>query len=243
MNLIIDIGNSFSKLALFKEGRIIELKQFENLTIPILEQVQTDYPGIANSILSSVKEAEPAFLNYLENGFPFFIRLTEDTPLPIINSYSTPDTLGKDRIAAAVGASNIFPGSNVLIIDAGTALTFDLLTGDNKFLGGNISPGLKMRFMSLKQFTSSLPLYSETDDFPILGNSTKEAIISGVQHGMIMEIEGFIAAMKKQYEELKVILTGGDSKFFDKNLKSSIFVNQNLVLTGLNDILNFNVQQ
>ena len=243
MNLIIDIGNSLTKLALFSKGTIRELIQSENLTISILHKLRSDYPEVKNSILSSVKVVDPALLDYLENKFSPFIQLTESTTLPIINSYRTPNTLGKDRIAAAVGANNIFPGRNVLIIDAGTALTIDLVTAGNQYLGGNISPGLKMRFKSLHHFTGSLPLYSEKNDFSLIGDNTEEAIISGVQQGMILEIDGFIERMKERYKELEVILTGGDSKFFDKKLKSSIFVNQNLVLTGLNEILNFNVQQ
>jgi type III pantothenate kinase len=243
MNLVIDIGNSNTKLALFSQGRIRKLEQVENLTIAILNQIRLEHTGIKHSILSAVREVDPALIDYLESTFSCFIRLSESTPLPIVNAYRTPSTLGMDRLAAAVAANNIFPGKDVLVIDTGTALTFDLVTADNRYIGGNISPGLKMRFKSLHQFTGSLPLCVEKDDFSTLGDTTEAAIVSGVQHGMILEMDGFIDMMKALFNEPVVILTGGDSKFFDKKLKNSIFVNQNLVLIGLNEILNFNVTQ
>ncbi len=243
MNLVIDIGNSNTKLALFSNGRIGKSEQVKNLTISILSRIQSEHAGIKHSILSAVREVDPPLINYLESAFSRFIRLTESTPLPIINTYRTPATLGMDRLAAAVGANNIFPGKDVLVIDTGTALTFDLVTADNRYVGGNISPGLKMRFKSLHHFTGSLPLCIEKDKFSVVGDTTEAAIVSGVQQGMILEIDGFIDMMKAIYKEPEVILTGGDSFFFDKKLKNSIFVNQNLVLIGLNEILNFNVQQ
>ncbi len=243
MNLVIDIGNSAIKLALFSNSRIIELQQAENLTISILKRIRGKYTGIQHSILSAVRDVDPAIIDYLENELPHFIQLTEHTPLPIVNAYGSPATLGMDRLAAAVGANNIFPGKYVLVIDTGTALTFDLVTSDNRYIGGNISPGLKMRFKSLHHFTGSLPLCDEKDDFSVIGDTTEAAIVSGVQQGMILEIDGFIDRVKTIYHEPEIILTGGDSKFFDKKLKNSIFVNQNLVLIGLHEILIFNVQQ
>ncbi len=242
MNLVIDIGNSTTKLALFSNGRIRQSEQVDNLTISILNRIRSEHTGIKHAVLSAVRVVDPVLLDYLEGVFPRFIRLAENTPLPIVNAYKTPATLGMDRLAAAVGANNIFPGKDVLVIDTGTALTFDLVTSDNQYLGGNISPGLKMRFKSLHHFTGSLPLCIENDDFSVIGDTTEAAIVSGVQQGMILEIDGFIDTMKAMYKELAVILTGGDAIFFEKKLKNSIFVNQNLVLIGLNEILNFNVQ-
>lgn len=243
MNLVIDIGNSNTKLALFSHGRISILEKVEVLTASILDRMQSEHPGIKQSILSAVKKVDPSIVEYLERTFSLFIQLNENTPLPIINAYGTPATLGMDRLAAAVGANNIFPGKDVLVIDAGTALTFDLVTSDNRYLGGNISPGLKMRFSALHHYTGSLPLVIERGDFPVIGETTEAAIVAGVQQGMVLEIDGFIDKIKTIYQEPEVILTGGDSKFFDKKLKNSIFVDQNLVLIGLNEILNFNVQQ
>lgn len=243
MNLVIDIGNTTTKLAIFTNSRITKSEQVKNLTIPILDHIRRENREIQHAILSAVREVDPAIMDYLEDKIPHFIHLTEQIPLPIINAYGSPSTLGMDRLAAAVGANNIFPGKDVLVIDTGTALTFDLVSADNRYLGGNISPGLTMRFKSLHHFTGSLPQCNEKDDFSVLGDTTEAAIVSGVQQGMILEIDGFIDMMKLIYHEPEVILTGGDSKFFDKKLKNSIFVNQNLVLIGLNEILNFNAQQ
>ncbi|UCG28920.1 MAG: type III pantothenate kinase [Bacteroidales bacterium] len=240
-NFIIDIGNSFTKLAVFRHGKIQEVKQVEYPETTYLEEMNSRQPDLEHAILSSVNIVDPDLLRYLEERFTRFIHLDENTPLPIKNLYRTKDTLGKDRIAAAVGANNIFPGSNVLVIDAGTALTFELVTADNQYIGGNISPGLRMRFKALHQNTEYLPLLSEKTGFMILGNSTEDAIVSGIQQGMILEIDGFISLMKKKYRDLKVVLTGGDCNFFDKKLKSSIFVNQNLILAGLDRILTYNV--
>lgn len=241
MNLIIDIGNSSTKLAVFSHTGITITQQLDSLIIKDIEKLKSQYPDLKYSILSSVAKTEPAILDYLNEMFSVFILLDADTPTPINNQYGTKETLGKDRIAAAVAANNIFPGHNVLVIDAGSALTFDLVTSEGSYIGGNISPGLRMRFKALNQNTRHLPFLSQRDDFMFLGNNTEEAIISGVQQGMILEIDGFIERMKTRFDEPRVILTGGDWKFFDTKLKSSIFVNQNLVLLGLNTILNFNV--
>ena len=241
MNIIIDIGNSFTKVALFQDGALQEVKQIEELDLSFLQDFHSGHSTIVNAILSSVKHVDSDLLQYLTDNFSFFLPLTKHTQLPVINVYATPETLGKDRIAAVVGASNIFPERNVLVVDAGTALTFDLITHDKQYLGGNISPGLRMRFRALHQFTGSLPLCTAKDEFGLVSDSTESAIISGVQLGMILEIDGYIDQLKNQYKDLQAVLTGGDSLFFDKKLKSSIFVNQNLVLIGLNNILEFNV--
>ncbi len=243
MNLVIDIGNSSTKLAIFTNSRITKPEHVEELTISILGRIFRENNDLQHAILSAVRKVDPAIMDYIEDNLPHFIHLTERTPLPIINAYGSPSTLGMDRLAAAVGANNIFPGKDVLVIDTGTALTFDLISADNRYIGGNISPGLTMRFKSLHHFTGSLPQCNENDIFSVIGDTTEAAIVSGVQQGMILEIDGFIDMIKTIYNEPQVILTGGDSEFFDKKLKNSIFVNQNLVLIGLNEILNFNVQQ
>jgi type III pantothenate kinase len=242
MNLIIDIGNSFTKIAIFRNGALGDVEQVNACSVGYFQKVLSHYPGIHKSILSTVKEEDAGLIQFLERNIPQFIHLNERTPLPIINTYKTPETLGKDRIAAVIGANNIFPGKTVLVVDAGTALTFDLLTEEGRYLGGNISPGLKMRFRALHEFTGSLPLSKESDEFSDTGNTTENAIISGVQLGMIYEMDGYIDHMKKKHKDLQVVLTGGDSLFFDKKLKNSIFVNQNLVLIGLNNILEFNAK-
>ncbi len=149
--------------------------------------------------------------------------------------------MGYDRIAAVTGAHTIYPNNNVLVIDAGTALTYDLVTAEGEYLGGNISPGMNMRFKALNKFTNRLPLLSINDEeIDLLGTSTEKAIKSGVVNGVLMEIEGFISSVSQKFTDLKVVITGGDAFSFEKRLKSSIFVISHLNLIGLNRILDYN---
>ncbi len=156
------------------------------------------------------------------------------------NCYKTPETLGKDRIAAAVGGFDLYPDTNLLIIDAGTAITYDIVNDKHQFLGGNISPGIEMRFKALHQFTGKLPLVKQQNFGKLYGTSTEEAIRAGVQNGVVFEIDKAIDTFKEFYKNLKVIITGGDAEFFDKKLKNSFFVNFNLTALGLNRILEYN---
>jgi len=242
MNLIIDIGNTSVKLAVFRGADIQESVRLKTLHAKDIETIKKRFPELQYSILSTVSDINKDVIPFLSGNFEYFVSLDASTPLPIENLYQTKETLGKDRIAAAVGANNIFPNRNVLVIDAGTALTMDFIRSDNLFVGGNISPGLNMRFKALHHFTKNLPLLSETDTFDQLGDSTENAIISGVQQGMIFEIDGYINHLKLNYPDLTIILTGGDSNFFEKKLKNSIFVNPDLTLIGLNKILIHNVE-
>jgi len=139
-----------------------------------------------------------------------------------------------------VGAHNLFPDSNILVIDAGTAITYDLLTAEGTYLGGNISPGIEMRFKALNQFTGKLPKIEKADQNILFGKTTEQAIRAGVQNGVVYEIEGTINSFKDFYKNLKVIITGGDAEFFEKKLKNSFFVSPNLTNLGLNRILEYN---
>ena len=243
MNLVIDIGNSYSKIAVIDNTKVVKVFSFKDLSLSNLKSIPEKYPDLTKAIISSVKNPDKKLLNFLKNNFNKFIELTEKTPLPLENLYRSKKTLGKDRIALAVCASNIFPGSNVLVIDLGTAITYDLVNSNNQYIGGNISPGLNMRFSALNKFTDQLPLVTRCPEFPEIANNTKEAVISGVQHGILFEIEGNINRLKKKYNKLKVILTGGDALFFDKIIKSVIFVDLNLIYIGLNRILEYNARE
>ena len=172
-----------------------------------------------------------------------YLLLDHQTPLPIRNRYLTKETLGYDRIAAAVEASARFPGQDILIIDAGTAITIDFVNSENEFLGGNISPGLLMRYRALHEFTGKLPLVEPADQDALLGDDTEGAIRAGVQNGIIFELDGYINEQKKRYPRLQILMTGGDAVFFDKNLKNYIFVDLNLNLFGLHRILEYNVER
>lgn len=239
MRLIVDIGNSYTKLGVSKDAnKISNLTSFSNNDLLISEYILKF--NISKAIISIVGEENNTIINLLDSkNIPTLI-FTNKTAIPIKNLYKTPETLGLDRLAAIVGGYSLFENTNLLIIDAGTALTFDFINDKAEYLGGNISPGLKMRFSSLNTFTKKLPLLSSKIEFKNIGNTTETAIISGVQLGIINEVEGYINYFKNKYKNLKVILTGGDSFFFEKNIKNTIFVNSELVLTGLNNILLYN---
>lgn len=240
MNLIIDIGNSYIKLACFENNEITNLKIYKKLSLNTLINFTKNNPEIKSAIVSSVSKYPESIKNYLSDNYNF-IELNNTTPLPIINKYKTPETLGNDRIAAVVGAISLFPNKDILVIDAGTCITYDFINSEKEYFGGSISPGLKLRFKSLHNFTDKLPLINDAIDYEVklTGNSTKACIISGVVNGIILEIDGMINLYKKKYPEIITILCGGDSIYFDKMLKNSIFANSNIVLSGLNIILNF----
>ena len=243
INLVIDIGNTRTKLALFNQHDLMFSVPIEQLTVNHLQMLKNEHIQLDQAILSSVKPVDEELIRFLSQNFQLFIELDHHTPLPIENLYETPETLGKDRIAAAVGANELFPGQNILIIDAGTAITYDVVSEKNEFLGGNISLGLQMRFKALNQFTGKLPLINYSDEFQLIGRNTEEAIRAGVQNGILYEIERTIETFNRNYENLQIVMTGGDSIFFDKKLNYSIFVHFNLTLIGLNRILEHNAKK
>lgn len=215
----------------------------DQLTVDHLKMLKDEHPQLTKAILSSVKPKDEELIGFLSENFEVFLELDALTELPIENLYETPETLGKDRLAAAVGANELFPDQNLLVIDAGTAITYDLVSEKNQFIGGNISPGLEMRFKALNQFTGKLPLIKQSEDFQTIGRNTTDAIRSGVQNGILYEIDRTIDIFNRNYQNLQIIMTGGDSNFFDKKLNYSIFVHFNLTLIGLNRILEHNAKK
>ncbi|MCF8225724.1 MAG: type III pantothenate kinase [Bacteroidales bacterium] len=244
MNLVIDMGNTNCKIAVCKGTDIIESVISEKISNKEIAYFINSYKDVRGVIFSSVTNHSRELIDYLQTTFDIFLELNSSTPLPLTSHYKTPETLGYDRIAAATGAHTIFPENDVLVIDAGTAITFDLVTSGGEYLGGNISPGLQMRFRALHKFTNRLPMLElDENQVNLLGKSTDEAIISGVVNGLIFEINGYMDALKLDYKDLKVVLTGGDANSFDKRLKNSIFVVSHLNLIGLNRILDYNALQ
>jgi type III pantothenate kinase len=239
MNLIIDIGNTRTKIAVFENGKINTYSAFETFTPNDLIKISSDQE-IRYCIISSVNDIDRSIISFLSAKYSLFI-LDAKTPLPLKNHYETPETLGKDRLAAAVAAGNLFPGSDVLVIDAGTAITYDLILGGKIYMGGGISPGLDMRFKALNAFTGKLPLVGDISPAPLTGSNTIDSIRSGVINGTVCEIEGIISLYQQKYPSLEVILTGGNHYFFDKQLKIKTFAAPNLVLVGLNIILEYNI--
>ncbi|GAA4977949.1 type III pantothenate kinase [Algibacter aquimarinus] len=240
MNLIIDVGNSLVKLAVFKNDKIKHKETVEiDLVLEHIFLLKKKYKLIDKLIISSVGKFKEKDLSIIEESFNSLI-LNSKTKLPFDNLYKTPKTLGVDRIALVSASVNEFPENNVLIIDAGTCITFDFITDENKYLGGAISPGLRMRYRALNNLTANLPLLDTEIPDDITGNSTEQSIHSGVVNGTLKEIDGVIKEYEQKYSDLTVILTGGDAKFLSKQLKSSIFANSNFLLEGLNYILQFN---
>ncbi len=239
MNLAIDIGNTRTKIAVFQEEKLVKGEVFENGTKIQLAPLFKKH-GIKNSILSAVSTHEDGLKEFLVKN-SYSVILDTKTPLPVKNLYKTPLTLGRDRIAAAVGAFALYPNENVLAIDIGTAVTYEFINDKAEYHGGGISPGMMLRFKALNAYTTNLPLIApEQIDF-IVGKSTKESILSGVINGIRLEIDSMVNEYQTKYGITRVLLTGGDVPFFETTLKSKIFAIPNLVLIGLNKILQHNV--
>lgn len=238
--LAVDIGNTRTKLGLFREKELLHSVVLKNNSLAINNQVFSNY-NIQSCIVSSVNKEAEQILNMEQFGFEM-LYLKTDTALPILIDYESPQTLGKDRIAAVVGAQQLLPAKNLLIIDAGSCITYDFLTADKRYLGGAISPGVQMRLRSMNSYTSQLPLLNwEGEKRPQnIGRTTITSMLSGVVNGLIGEMKSFISEYEQQYKQLKIVITGGDSIFFEKELKNGIFADPNLVLKGLNEILIYN---
>ena len=240
MNLVLDFGNTKIKAAVFSENNeILEIFNWDNYNEDAINQIKSKYL-IDSVLLCSVVAISEEIENYLKSNFTYYLRLSSDTPLPIKNNYSTPKTLGLDRIAAAVGANMLKPNSPLFIIDMGTAITYDFVNENNEFVGGNIAPGVNMRLRAMNSFTNKLPLLEAKEEEKLLGDDTASAMMAGVLRGIEFEIEGYITEILKKNPNLSVFLTGGDVFFFEKTLKSGIFVVSNLLLMGLNEILRYN---
>ena len=238
--LCIDQGNSSTKIGIFDHNTLIhqaEYKQFsENKIIEIKNNFQ-----IQSAIISSVISDNEVLLHLLQIHFKQFVVFNHKTAVPIENKYLTPQTLGLDRLAAMVGAQFLQPNKDLLVIDAGTAITYDFLDRNKLYSGGNIAPGIEMRLKSLHDYTHKLPLIKAEPYDELLGNDTKTAILAGVLQGIQFEMDGYINTLKIKYPELSIFLTGGSTFYFDTKLKNLIFAEKKLVLIGLNRILNFNV--
>ena len=237
MNLTVDIGNTRVKAGVFKGRKLVKANTYDSFTLSILKDIFKDHSGIENSILCSVKKYPTELKKYLSDNSRF-AELTSKTTVPVKIAYKTPQTLGMDRLAAVCGAYAIYKGSPVLVVNAGTCITYDFLTAKNVYAGGSISPGLEMRFMALNTFTGALPLITADLKFKKLsGQTTEESIRVGVQLGMLKEVEGIINEYKAKHPNLKIILTGGSMDWLLKSLKIKIKAEPFLVLTGLNVIL------
>ena len=240
MNLIFDIGNTRTKVGLFSKKRLIKKVIWEKCDLKTVKEFVKNR-NIKNAALSSTANVSQAVEKFLQKKY-FYIRLDHTTLLPIKNKYKTPQTLGKDRLAGVVAANDFFPKTNCLVIDAGTCITYDFIDKEGNYLGGSISPGLKMRLQAMNHFTAKLPLVEQKSLKSFIGNDTESSLQTGGLMGAVMEIRGFIDSYNNSFTKINTILTGGDSAWLAKNLEKPIFVKQNLILHGLNKILNYNVQ-
>jgi type III pantothenate kinase len=237
MKLVIDIGNSRVKTGIFLKDKFLKSTVFTSFKSSDLKTIFNENPGIKYSILCSVKKYPPEIKRYLATH-SHFIELTYKTPVPVKVAYKTLQTLGMDRLAAICGAFSTSKGKNILVVNAGTCITYDFLDNKGVYRGGSISPGVDMRYKALHTFTGRLPLITpDTNYKKITGSTTEEAIRSGVQIGISMEVEGIIREYQSKYKDLTVIVTGGSMEWLLKSLKIKIKGNPFLLLTGLNVIL------
>jgi type III pantothenate kinase len=235
MNLAIDLGNTRAKLAVFEENKIIKEFYPPDFTREFLCGILDKF-GIKNSIISSVVHHKSEIIELLRQK-TFFVELTNETPTGLTLDYQTPETLGRDRIAAAVGAVDIAPNKNILIADIGSCMTLDLVTADRVFCGGNIAPGFRMRIRAMHNCTAKLPMATPQEPDNLLGKTTSQAVINGAYWGIVAEINFVFKLLQKEYPDLILILTGGDARFFAGKVKYCTLTSSNLSFLGLNRIL------
>ena len=242
MNLVIDIGNNYFKIAVFGNETLMYSKSGKSSVLEeIIPRLIEDFPKIKFSLISNVS-------NVSDSTIKKILRIKEikifdfdsSLKLPFTVKYKTIETLGNDRLALVAAAVKLYPDSNNIIIDAGTCLTADFISDKNIYLGGMISPGIDMRYKSLKNYTARLPKLEKSHHFKFPADSTTGSMHAGVVGGVLNEISGFTKQLINKYKNVNIVLTGGDAEFLSKTLKITIFANQNFILEGLNSILNLN---
>ncbi|NJW53123.1 type III pantothenate kinase [Salinimicrobium oceani] len=243
MNLIIDIGNTVAKLAVFQQDELLLKVAVQNdFVSQKISELFEEFSEIEKIGVSNVSATKIDLSDKVSKKAKIVV-LSGSTPLPFKNLYATPATLGNDRKALIAAATKFYPAKHVLVIDAGTCITYDFKNKEEEYLGGGISPGLKMRFLALNTFTANLPLTEAAEAPALIGNTTVSSIQSGVVNGVLLEIDGIMERYAAQYGDMVTIITGGDATFLSINLKNGIFANSNFLLEGLNYILEFNIDQ
>ncbi|MBK6931488.1 MAG: type III pantothenate kinase [Saprospirales bacterium] len=243
MNLVLDIGNTRTKSGLFDDTRLVEQAIWQDWTLEELLSYGNQ-AGADRVLFASVAAPDPAAQRRLAETFAVALELTHETPLPFHNRYRTPETLGRDRLAAVAGAQALFPGANCLVVDCGTCIKYDLLLGEGVYAGGNIAPGAVMRIRAMHAYTARLPEVPMQMPAEVIGDSTETALQNGALRGAALEILGFVQAFAGRANPLKVILSGGDAAFFAPFLPvPGLHVEPHLTLFGLNHILRYNENQ
>ncbi|MBS1580972.1 MAG: type III pantothenate kinase [Bacteroidetes bacterium] len=230
-DLVLDVGNTRIKLALFAEGRIVARDTARHGDAAAVAAFLGPVRPRA-VVVGSVAERDEALLAFLRTLGPV-TEITGASPAPLRNAYGTPATLGVDRLADAVGAMQLFPGRAALAIDLGTCVTYDLVDGAGAYHGGAITPGLRMRARAMHAYSARLPDVDPPEDAALLGTDTVGSLAAGTHHGLRLELEGFIGAFRQQWPDLAVVLTGGDAPRFARALKNGIFAHPSLTLLGL----------
>ena len=242
MYLIVDVGNSRAKVVVVQDDKVVYQLVLEELSGDVVSDIVTQYQDICASIISTTRGDGERLKAMVERYVERVLLFTPaTTPIPLKNGYHTPQTLGADRLAAAVGAWAMSPDSDVMVVDFGTAITIDYVIG-GEYRGGNISPGVTTRFRALADYTACLPLCQPTDEVLAFGRTTKEAIEQGVMRGVENEIRGYVEAFSKENDKKRIIFTGGDAKYFVKRIKNTIFADCEPLIYGLTTILKYNAK-
>jgi type III pantothenate kinase len=240
-NLVVDIGNTYTKLGVFEGDTCIKRQVWEIWEVEQLGDF-AQAQAVQNAIICSVNRQNPDLLAALSKNLRC-MELDHTTTLPFRNAYDTPQTLGKDRLAAVAGAHALYAGQNCLVIDCGTCIKYDYMRAEEVYEGGNIAPGLMMRIQAMHHFTARLPEVPLALPSHFIGKSTETALQNGALQGAVLEILGFTALFAQQSIDLQVILTGGDAEFLIPHLQQlSVRHEPNIVLHGLNHILNYNLK-
>ncbi|PVX46272.1 type III pantothenate kinase [Flavobacterium sp. 103] len=242
MVLTVDIGNTRIKAAVFEGYNTMEIFVFSKDEIQEkIEIILKKYKKVMYLVVASVGNVDKNLFLCFQKDLDVWFVSNEDA-FPFTNNYATPKTLGIDRMVLAAGATLQFQGKNRLIIDAGTCVTYDFVDEMDVYHGGAISPGLRLRYESLHNFTEKLPLLTVESPKYFVGDSTAEAIHSGVVNGLVYEINGFVDEYQSKYSNFIIILTGGDTEFLAKRLKNTIFANSNFLLESLNQIFQYKIE-
>jgi type III pantothenate kinase len=240
MNLALDFGNTRIKAAVFDNGKIVREGIFRTPAELLGSEI---FGGIVNCIICSVTSLHIPVLEQ-KSKLLNLVLFRPDTPLPVTNTYKSALTLGSDRLACAVGGYSLYPDQNVLTIDGGTCIKYNFVNNKNEYLGGAISPGLWMRLRAMNHYTQRLPLVEPEWDYgKLVGNTTSESLLTGALVGAACEVDEMINRYKAEFGEMRVVLTGGDGPYLSGQLKNSFFAHQNLLLQGLNTILEYNLEK
>jgi len=241
MNLVLDFGNTRIKAGVFEGTHLKDSRIFssEAELLADLDSFQT----IKNCLIGSVTNDHRRTSQVIASKINTLV-FTATMPIPLQNLYKSALTLGSDRIAASVGSWSLYPNQNVLTIDAGTCIKYNFVNAKNEYLGGAISPGIPMRLKAMNQYTQALPLVEVDKSYEkLIGQSTAESLLGGALLASACEVDGMIDRYKDQYNDLQAVITGGDADYLCKQLKNRFFANQNILLQGLNTILNFNIEK